>query len=379
LVFARGAVSSRFAKEVKDQRPKPKDQNQNQFQFFREGAPVMSSPSTQQPSPQLFFQTVNAYQRTEGLKAAIELEVFTAIGEGNTTAADIAKRCAGSERGIRILCDFLCIMGFLSKDGSAYKLTPDSAMFLDKRSPAYLGSAIEFMSAPMLIEPFHDFAAVVRQGGTTTPDGGTVAPENPIWVKFARAMAPMMALPAQLLAKLVDPAADRKLKILDIAAGHGLYGLAFAKNNPQVSVVGLDWASVLEVAKENAQNAGVTDRYSTIEGSAFDVDYGTDYDLILLTNFLHHFDPPTNETLLRKVHAALAEGGRAVTLEFIPNEDRITPPEAAAFSVQMLGGTTGGDAYTFAELERMFANAGFAESEMHELPPSIQRAVISLK
>ena len=338
----------------------------------------MTSPA-QQPSPQLFFQTINAYQRTEGLKAAIELEVFTAIGEGNATSADIARRCHASERGTRILCDFLCIMGFLTKAGSRYTLTPDSAMFLDKHSPAYLGGTMEFMASPMLLEGFKDFSEVVRRGGTSMPDGGTVAPENPIWVKFAQAMAPMMALPAQLTAKLVDPAADRKLKVLDIAAGHGLYGLAFAKNNPQASVVALDWPNVLEVAKENAQTAGVTDRYSTIAGSAFDVDYGTDYDLVLLTNFLHHFDPPTNETLLKKVHAALADGGRAVTLEFVPNEDRISPPDAAAFSVMMLGSTGAGDAYTFPELERMFANAGFAGSEMHELPPSIQRVVISRK
>src|ERR1700704_937530 len=103
----------------------------------------MSSPSAQQPSPQLFFQTINAYQRTEGLKAAIELEVFTAIGEGNSTAAAIAKRCNTSERGMRILCDFLCIMGFLTKDGNGYSLTPDAAVFLDKRSPAYLGGTTE--------------------------------------------------------------------------------------------------------------------------------------------------------------------------------------------------------------------------------------------
>jgi len=339
----------------------------------------MSSPSAQQPSPQLFFQTINAYQRTEALKAAIELEVFTAIGAGDSTAAEIATKCKTSERGMRILCDFLCIMGFLNKAGSRYSETPDSGMFLDKRSPAYLGSAVEFISSPELVEGFRNFAEAVRKGGTTMTGDGTVSHDNPIWVKFARAMAPMMALPAQLTAKLVDPAADRKLKLLDIAAGHGLYGLAFAKNNPQASIVALDWPNVLEVAKENARNAGVAERYSTIEGSAFDVDYGTGYDLVLLTNFLHHFDPPTNETLLRKVHAALAEGGRAVTLEFVPNEDRITPPEAAAFSVQMLGGTPSGDAYTFAELERMFRNAGFARSEMHELPPSIQRAVISEK
>jgi len=339
----------------------------------------MSSPVTQQPSPQLFFQTINAYQRTEGLKAAIELGVFTAIGEGKGTAAEIAQRTGASERGIRILCDFLCIMGFLNKDGGGYSQTADTAMFLDTRSPAYLGGAIDFLLSPMLREPFSSFAEAVRKGGTTTPNGGTVAPENPIWVQFARSMAPMMALPAQLLAKLVDPAADHKLKILDIAAGHGLYGIAFAKQNPQASVVGLDWPNVLAVAQENAQKAGVSERYSTIPGSAFDVDYGTGYDLILLPNFLHHFDPPTNEGLLRKVHAALAEGGRAITVEFVPNEDRISPPEAAAFSVMMLGGTPGGDAYTFSELERMLANAGFTRSEIHPLPPSIQQVVISAK
>ena len=188
-----------------------------------------------------------------------------------------------------------------------------------------------------------------------------------------------MAMPAQLLAKLADPAADRKLKILDIAAGHGLFGIAFATNNEQAEIVALDWPKVLEVAKENAARVGVSDRYSTIEGSAFDVEYGSGYDLVLLTNFLHHFDPPTCETLLRKVHASLGEGGRAITLEFIPNEDRISPPDAAAFSVMMLGTTPSGDAYTFSELQRMFANAGFARSELHELPPTIEQVVISQK
>jgi len=339
----------------------------------------MSSPSTQQPSPLLFFQTINAYQQTEALKAAIELEIFTAIGEGNQTAADIARRCGASERGTRILCDFLCIMHFLNKEANHYSLTADAAIFLDKRSPAYLGGVTEFISSRELMEGFKNFAEVVRRGGTLMTEGGTVAPDNPIWVKFARGMAPMMAMPAQLMAKLVDPDANSKLKILDIAAGHGLYGIEFAKNNAQAEVVALDWASVLEVAKENAQAAGVADRFSVIPGSAFDVDYGSGYDLVLLTNFLHHFDPPTNEKLLQKVHASLADGGRAVTLEFVPNDDRITPPEAAGFSVTMLGSTPSGDAYTFAELKQMFANAGFASSELHPLPPSIESVVISRK
>jgi len=339
----------------------------------------MSTSAAQQPSPQLFFQTINAHQRTEALKAAIELEVFTAIGEGATTAAEIAKRCQTSEKGMRILCDYLTIMEMLTKQDGHYALTLDSSVFLDKRSPAYLGGATEFLCSPMLTEGFKNIAEAVRRGGTAMENDGTLGPEHPVWVNFARGMGPMMAMPAQLMTKIVDPNADRKLKILDIAAGHGLFGIAFATNNPQAEITALDWRAVLEVAKENAQKAGVGERYKTIEGSAFDVDFGSGYDLVLITNFLHHFDQPTCETLLRKVHAALADGGRAVTLEFVPNDDRVTPPDAAGFSLVMLAGTPSGDAYTFAELERMFANAGFSNSTIHQLPPTIQQVVISEK
>ncbi len=330
-----------------------------------------------QPSPALVFDALNGYQRTQALKTAIELEIFTAIGEGNTTAKAIAARCGASERGTRIVCDFLTINGFLTKQGNDYCLTPDSATFLDKRSPAYMGTVTNFILSSHIREPFEKLTETVRNGFYAADTA--FEPDHPMWVEFARSMQPMMALPSQLMAQLVDPAKDKKLRLLDIAAGHGLFGIAFAKQNPQLEVTAVDWPKVLEVAKENAQAAGVSDRYQTNPGSAFDVDYGTGYDVVLLTNFLHHFDKATCETLLRKVHAALADGGRAVALEFVPNDDRITPPQAAAFSMQMLGGTPTGDAYTFAELQQMFQNAGFTGAEMHELPPTIERVVISHK
>ena len=336
------------------------------------------SNQTPQPSPELFFETVNAYQRTAALKAAIELNLFTVIAEGAETAQEIAAQCGASERGTRILCDYLVLLGFLTKEHGRYSLTQDSAIFLNRHSPAYMGGAIEFLLSPMITSNFEDVAAIVRKGGTLSEAGGTVSVENPVWVKFARAMAPMMAMPAQAIAKLVK-SNDGKLKVLDIAAGHGLFGITIAQQHPNAEIVALDWPHVLEVAKENAGRAGVIDRYSTLEGSAFDVDYGSGYDVVLLTNFLHHFDPPTCESLLRKVHAALSEGGSAVTLEFVPNEDRVSPPIPAAFSLMMLSGTEGGDAYTYPELERMLGNAGFAQSEQHQLPASPQQVIISRK
>lgn len=333
---------------------------------------------TTQPSPELFFTTVNAFQRTAMIKAAIELDVFTVIAEGQTTAKAIADKSNASERGIRILCDTLVINGFLTKQGDQYTLTQDSAIFLNRHSPAYLASVLEFLLDPMMFGAFKDLTAVVRKGGTTISDEGTVSSENPVWVKFARAMMPMMMMPAQAMAKMISVDPNRKVKLLDIAAGHGIFGISFAQAHPNLEVTALDWAPVLEVAKENAQKFGVADRHHLLPGSAFDVDFGEGYDLILLTNFLHHFDVPTNEKLLRKVHAALANGGRALTLEFVPNDDRVTPPMQAGFAMTMLASTAAGDAYTFAEYQQMFANAGFSKCELHDVPPA-QRMVVSHK
>lgn len=338
----------------------------------------MSDP-TMQPSPERFFMAVTAYQQSAVIKGAIELDVFTAIGEGNATAKALADRCQADERGMRILCDYLVVSGFLTKADGQYDLTSDAAIFLNRHSPAYAGGVIEFLQAPTLMEAYRDIAAVVRKGGTIISEEGTVSEENPVWVKFARAMAPLMIMPAQMIAQLIPVDPSRKVKVLDIAAGHGVFGAAFAQQHPNAEIVALDWAPVLEVAKENAQKLGVGDRHRLLPGSAFEVDFGSGYDVVLLTNFLHHFDVETCEKLLRKIYAALNEGGRVATLEQVPNDDRISPPIAAAFSMTMLATTRAGDAYTFAEHERMFNRAGFKRSELHEMPGLPQRVVVSLK
>jgi 2-polyprenyl-3-methyl-5-hydroxy-6-metoxy-1,4-benzoquinol methylase len=333
----------------------------------------------QGPSPALFFDTVNAFQRTEALRAAIELDLFTAVAAGRRTAAEIADVCQASPRGVRILADYLTILGFLRKHDERYELTPDADAFLNRESPAYLGGVLEFLLTPQLRECFQHLTAAVRRGGTATSDEGTVSSDNPIWVAFARAMGPMMQLPAQLLAGLVGGDRDRPLRVLDVAAGHGLFGITIARHYPRATITALDWANVLTVAAENARRAGVADRHTLRPGSAFDVDWGGPYDVVLLTNFLHHFDVPTCEQLAAKAHAALAPGGRAVTLEFIPDADRVTPPATAGFALTMLATTARGDAYTFAEYDRIFAKAGFARSEFHALPPTTQQAVVSHK
>jgi len=153
----------------------------------------MSAESHAAPlNPGLIFEMVQSHQRTAALKAAIELDVFRAVGEGPGDAASIARHAKASERGIRILCDFLVINGVLAKENGKYRHTPTSAAFLDPNSPACMASVAKFLSTPELREPFERLAEVVRDGRTTLPGDGTVEPENPVWVLFAEQMAPMM-------------------------------------------------------------------------------------------------------------------------------------------------------------------------------------------
>ncbi len=341
---------------------------------------VPSGARAAQPSPAHFFETANAYQRTAALRAAIQLEVFTAIGEGAATAASLAQRCNASERGMRILCDYLVVIGFLTKQGEQYGLTTESATFLDRRSPAYLGTAIGFLNAPMVMERFDDLTAAVRNGGTAMDEEGTIVPENPIWVDFARSMAPMMRPAAEWIAGYVAPqAASRKIKVLDIAAGHGIFGVTVAARVPSAEIVAVDWPNVLDVARENARAHGIDGRYGMRPGDAFKVEYGNGYDFVLITNFFHHWDPPACTELLRKVHAAMADGGRVIALDFVPNGDRVSPPTAAAFGLTMLAGTPRGDVYTFPEYDRMFRNAGFTHTELHALPQAEEQVIVGLK
>ena len=320
------------------------------------------------PSPALIFDSLLSYQRSAALRAAIELDLFRAIGEGPGDVASLARQCSASERGIRILCDFLAIQGIVAKQEGCYRHTSTSAAFLDPRSPACVASIARFLANPVMQEPYNHLADIVRHGRTTLPGEGSVEGENPAWVDFAHSMAPMMAPMASPLGGIVLNGLSGPLRVLDIAAGHGLFGIEVAKQHPEAHVVGQDWGSVLEVAAENARKAGVDRRYETLPGSAFDVEYGGPYDIVLLTNFLHHFDRHTCVQLLRKVHAALKAGGRAAALEFVPNEDRVSPPMAAGFSLVMLATTASGDAYTFRELEGMYREAGFTNITAHPVP-----------
>ncbi|GAA5509458.1 methyltransferase [Novipirellula caenicola] len=331
-----------------------------------------------EPNPVIIFETLNAFQRTGALKAAIELKVFTALGAGPLDANSLATACGTSVRGMRILCDYLTVIGFLEKAHAAYSLTPTAAVFLDQNSPHYMGSVAGFVAADEIMDTYRDVTGAVRHGGTLLPGGGSTHVDFSLWVEFAKTMAPMMKPAADFIANLVaEKHAGSRLRVLDVAAGHGMFGITIAEQMPDAEIVAQDYQRVLAVAEQNADIAGVQDRYTLLPGDAMSVDFGSDYDFILLTNFLHHFGVDTCNTLLKKVRFALKPQGAVILLDFIPNEDRVSPPTAATFALTMLMSTDQGDAYTFAEYKQMLTAAGFSNNQMVDVPNSPSRLVIS--
>jgi SAM-dependent methyltransferase len=270
---------------------------------------------------------------------------------------------------LRILCDFLTVEGFLTKSGDRYQPSSSARVFLDRGSPAYIGSAIDFVASPEMIGQFlDDPTAFVRKGGSAGL--ANLSADNPIWVKFAKGMGAFTGQSARSLAAEIAGWPVAPGKVLDIASGPGRFGIEIAKILPAAQITALDWRAVLDLSEDNARQAGVGSRYRGIAGSAFEVDWGGNYDLILLPNFLHHFDAQTCIGLMKKIKASLAKGGRVVAVEFVPDENRVSPPFPATFAFQMLANTPAGEAYTRAELEDMGRQAGFTGITFKPLAPS---------
>lgn len=326
-----------------------------------------------EPNPTLVWETITAHQRSAALKAGVELGVFDALHNGPVTAAKLASGAGVAERGMRILCDFLTIHGLIEKTGDHYCHTPTSAVFLDSASPASMAPTLPFLMNDKIMQSGHLLTETIRQNRTALkePLAGEEVRE---WVTFASSMQPMMAAAAEFIAGEIMRAGAPS-KVLDVAASHGLFGMAVARLAPNCEIVALDFPSVLEVTAQNARAAGIPITF--LPGSAFTAELGTGYDVVIVTNFFHHFNAADNIALMKRFHAALRPGGRMLTLEFVPNEDRISPPVPASFSLMMLANTQSGDAYTMAEYSYMLDAAGFGSHALMDVPMSPQQLIVA--
>jgi len=325
---------------------------------------------------------MTAFEQTAALSAAIGLGLFSAIAKGATTVDALSDACAAAPRGVRILADTLVVYGLLTKDDGLYRLTPEASAFLDEVQPTYIGAAARFLASPAKIALyFDDPVGWARRGGPI--DRANTTPDSAVWVDFARGMANVMRPVAESLAEALASAAPADLRVLDVAAGHGLFGIELAKRRGDAHIAALDWAAVLEVARENAQNAGIGDRFETRVGSAFDAELGGPYDLVLIPNFLHHFDRSTCIAFLTRVAANLRQpygdgpGGAAAIVEYTPDASRVAPPVPTLFALSMLTGTPDGDAYTAEDLAQMCRLAGLDDVAIAPLARTQQTLLLA--
>jgi SAM-dependent methyltransferase len=304
------------------------------------------------PNPSWLLDEFRAFERSLALRTAIEMDLFTRIGEGANTVRALAVATDASERGLRALCDYLTVQGHLSKRGSRYSLTLNSRFYLTRASPAYFGSAVKFFASDATVAAFCCLRQTVRQGaGSADLD----------WGEYARSMAPLAQPVAEFAAAAlkVDSDSAGPIQVLDLAAGHGLYGIAIAAKNSSAQIFAVDSAQVLKIAIANARNAGVARRYHPISGDAFKTNFGGPYDLVLAANFAHHLDYAANVRLFRKAHAALKPAGRIALIDWILNADRVSPAPDAAFALTLLATSKQGTVYAFKEYSNMLQAAGF--------------------
>lgn len=298
------------------------------------------------------------YAPTLIIAAAVQHRVFDLLDESPKTVQQLAKKSGASERGLTAIANALVGLNFLSRKGNRYTLTPESAAFLVSSRPGFLGALYRHMSS-QIIPKWMQLDRVVRTGkpAMAVNEQKTGAA---FFAEFVEALFPMgyhavVALGEHLkISKTKTP-----IRVLDIAAGSGVWGIALAEQSPLVRISAVDWPEVLKVTRRVAKRHGVADRLETIPGDIGKVDFGSGYQIATLGHILHSEGRERSQRLLKKVFKALASGGTIVIGEFVPNDQRTGPPNALIFAVNMLVNTEQGDTFTFSEMSQWLRESGF--------------------
>ena len=302
------------------------------------------------------------------IDAAVRGRLFDALDRGPGSAAALAAEAAISERGARAVLNALTSVQLLSKDAEGrYALTPESALYLVSTSPSYLGGIFRHASAE-LMPRWLALNDVIRAGGPTrhADDEASGAAH---FRDFVEDIMPLSFPAARVLADaLVSEAGEAPIRVLDVAAGSGVWGIALAERSPDVRVTAVDYAQVLDVTESVAARFGVADRIEMRAGDMFEIDFGDGYQAALLGQVLHSVGESRSRALLAKVYKALAPGGAIAIAEFLVDEARATQTNALIFAVNMLVNSKVGDTYSFAEIAGWLKEAGFENVRTLEAP-----------
>jgi SAM-dependent methyltransferase len=308
--------------------------------------------------PDELMGTVRAFQDSRILLSAVELDVFTVVARlaPAATAAVVAKACACDARATEALLNALVAFALLSKHEDAYFVTPMAARFLVDGGRDDSRAAIKHNLS--LWERWSTLTEVVRTG---QPVAHTeMARRGDDWtIPFISAMHRNAALRAPMVARAVGTAGVGRL--LDIGGGSAAYSIAFAQASPELRAEVFDLPTVVPLAEQNIAAAGLGERVKTRVGDLSRDEFGTGYDLVLLSAICHMLSPAQNQDLLVRAHRALGAGGRLVIQDHIMAADKTAPRAGAVFAINMLVGTPGGSSYSEDDYAGWLAHAGFVD------------------
>ncbi len=296
------------------------------------------------------------YWRSSIFFTGVKLGIFDHL-EGNGMRLDaIVKSLDIDRRGAQILLNALAALRLIEKDGENYRNTQLASRYLLQASPDYKGNI--FMHSENMWKAWGELENAVRTGKPFESYEEKFLRDEKRRVKnFILGMDEIAGEVAEALSESRE--VMEATKMLDVGGGPGTYCRYFIRKNPRLKATILDLPLTIEVTRKLLRKHGLEGKISTIEGDLLEVDFGSSYDLILLSQLLHSFSPKQNAAIIEKAYGALAPGGAIMINDFAVNEDRISPRDAALFAVNMLVNTEGGATYTIREIEGWLSKAGF--------------------